>query len=132
MISRLRFLILQVILISLLTTLWFNGTLAPVMAGESHYWVIGVVAVASTGLAAIFMGNRDYAEWLCTNLLIVGVAGMQIGLAVAMGALVTSLGGGDSTRIIGTFIGSVGTALYVSIAALLSLLWLRINLRFAQ
>lgn len=131
MIGKLRFIVLQTILAAVLAALFFNGTLHHVAEGHTPYFVGFVLCVCVAGLWCIWAGRYGTASWISALLVRIGVIGMQIGAVGAMGGLAASMAGGDPAAVIAAFIGSIGTAFQVSVAALASNIWLDVTLRFA-
>lgn len=127
--ATLRFVILQVILIAALVAAWMAGPLANVFGGESKWFVAGVAVAGAVGLILTALGRTAAAAKLQDLLPIVAVIAMQGGILGALDSLSQYLiTGGDSAKGVGFFFFHLSTALYVSIAALASYFWLRINL----
>lgn len=130
MIGKLRFIVLQTILAAALAALWFNGVLGGALDEHSVYFIGFVLCVAVSGLWCIWFGKHSTASWISALLVRIGVVGMQVGAIAAMSGIATSMAGGDPATVIAQFIGAIGLAFQVSVAALASNIWLDINLRF--
>lgn len=133
MIRSLRFVILQTVLIAGIAALWLSGNLAPAFAGHSKWPVSGVLAIAAFGL--LLSGFRRYrdARWVQDILPVIAVIGMQAGILMALAVMGQSLlSGGDTAKAVGAFFAAISTALYVSIAALTSYLWLKFSLKLTD
>ncbi len=125
----LRFIILQIILAAALATLWLAGPLAQVFASESRWFVSGVVLLAGIGLVLSASGRQDGAARIQGMLPVMAVVAMQIGIIVALANMAQYLiTAGDPAKAVAFFMDRVSTALYVSVAALMSYLWLTITL----
>lgn len=127
--ARLYFIILQVVLCSAIAALYLSGHL---QVGESKWFVAGVAAVAAVGLILTALGRAADAAKLQDMLPVVAVIAMQFGIVAALGGMGLALSqGGDPARAAGVFFSALSAALYVSISALTSYLWLRITLWLA-
>lgn len=127
--TRLRFIILQVLLIAGLVALWLAGPLAQAFDGDARWFVSGVLAFAGIGLLLAAIGRVVDAAKVMDMLPILAVIGMQIGLLPALAIMAQALmSSGDPSKAVGAFIAALSTALYVSVSALASYLWLRITL----
>lgn len=126
----LRFTVIQCVLVAGLVALYLTGFLFKPFEGEARYFSIAVMAMAGVGLGLILMRRLDDASWVSVRLVRVAIAGMQIGCISALTSVATSvLGGSDTMRVMAIFLGSVGIAFYVSLTAILSNLWLDLNLK---
>lgn len=129
----LRFIILQVILIAALAAAWLAGPLQQVIVGDSRWFVTGVLFVAGVGIGLIAVKRLDDAAKLQDLLPVVAVAAMQIGILSALAVMAQALmSSGDPAKAVGGFFSALSTALYVSVSALASYLWLRITLWLAH
>jgi hypothetical protein len=127
--ALLRFIVLQVILAAILVSLWFYGPLERAIAGDSHWYVLAVVALGCVGLALTALGRIEDASRVQDLLPIVAVVAMQAGILAALAVMAQALmSAGDPSKAVGGFFAALSTALYVSISALASFLWLRITL----
>lgn len=125
----LRFVVLQAVLVAGLAAMALTGSLAPLLASDSRWFVAGVWAVTALGIA--FVAARRYADarWIQDNLLPLAVIGMQVGIIAGLGVAAHSIGtGGDTAKAMGAFFAAITVALYVSVSALAGHLWLKINL----
>lgn len=131
--SRLYFVVLQTILAAALIALWMAGPLADVFAGESRWFVSGVLAVGGIGLASCLVGRTDAAIRIQDMLPVIAVVAMQCGILGALAIMGQALmSSGDPSKAVGGFFSALSTALYVSVAALAAYLWLRITLWLAH
>jgi hypothetical protein len=127
--ALLRWVILQVVLCAALVALWMMGPLAQVFASEARWYVSGVVLLAGVGLVLSALSRQDGAARIQDLLPVVAVVAMQVGILSALGVMAQALmSDGDPSKAVGGFFSALSTALYVSVAALGSYLWLRINL----
>lgn len=133
MISRLRFVILQNVLVAGLVALWLSGYTAPAFAGHGKWFVAAVLAIAAFGLLMAGARRFNDARWIQDSLPVIAVIGMQAGILTALAVMGHSLmSGGDTAKAVGAFFAAISTALYVSIAALGSYLWLKLSLRLTD
>jgi hypothetical protein len=129
----LRFIVLQTILAAALVALWLAGPLAQVFAGDSKWYVSGVLAVAGIGLTLAAGGRKEATARICDMLPVVAVVAMQVGILSALAVMAQALmSSGEPSKAVGGFFSALSTALYVSVAALASYLWLRITLWLAH
>lgn len=124
--ATLRWFILQTILVAAVLTLNLSGHLN---FGESAWYVVGVAGLGWLGLLLVLFGRLDDAAKVQDLLPIVAVIAMQAGILSALAIMAQALmSSGDPASAVGGFFSSLSTALYVSVSALASYLWLRINL----
>ena len=127
--ARLRFFVLQIILVAGLVALWMVGPLHDALAGDARWFVSGILAVGLTGLVIAASGRVTPAAKIMDMLPVLAVIGMQIGLLPALAIMAQALmSSGDPSKSVGAFIAALSTALYVSVSALASYLWLRTTL----
>jgi len=126
--AKLRFFVLQTVLIAALVALWLYGPLQIALAGEASYFVSAVLAIGGVGLLLSGIGRSDDAERIQDMLPVLAVVAMQAGILVALGTVGQALmSSGDPSKAVGGFFEALSTALYVSIAALTSYLWLKVT-----
>jgi uncharacterized membrane protein len=131
--TRLRFTILQVLLIAGLVALWLSGPLADVLAGDSRWYVLAVATIGGAGLVLTAFGRIEDASRVQDILPIVAVVAMQVGILSALAVMAQALmSAGDPSKAVGGFFSALSTALYVSVAALCGYLWLRLTLWLAH
>jgi hypothetical protein len=125
----LRFIVLQTILAAALIALWLAGPLAQALAGDSHWYVLAVAAIGCTGLVLAALGRIEDATRVRDLLPVIGVVAMQCGIVVALAAMAQALmTAGDPAKATGGFFGALSIALYVSITALASYIWLTLTI----
>lgn len=123
--ARLRWCILQTVLLAALVALWLNY---PNFL-NGHWPVAGVAVIACIGLWLVFIRRLEGAAKLQDMLPVVAVVAMQVGILLALGVMAEAMmSAGDPMKAVGGFFSALSTALYVSVASLISYLWLRINL----
>lgn len=127
--ARRYWVVLQTMLASALVALWMMGPLAQVFAGESRWFVAGVLTVGGIGLVSCLVGRTDAAARIQDMLPVVAVIAMQLGIVAALAVMGQALvSSGDPSKAVGGFFAALSTALYVSVAALVSYVWLKITL----
>lgn len=127
--ALLRFTVLQTILVAALIAMWLAGPLAQVFASESRWFVLAVAGVAMIGLTLAAKGRTASAARVQDMLPVIAVVAMQIGILSALAIMAQALmGGGDPAKAVGTFMAAASTAIYVSVVALSSYLWLKLTL----
>jgi hypothetical protein len=127
------FVILQTVGAAALFTLWLTGPLRQAFAGDSRWFVCGVLAVAFVGLLLTATGRTNDAAKVQDILPIIAVIAMQAGILSALAVMAQSLmASGDASKAVGGFFAAISTALYISVSALASYLWLRITLWLAH
>lgn len=124
--SGLRFVLLQAVLACGLATLWFTGILPQVIAGESRWFCGAVWAVGLIGLGCVGFRRYSDADWIADNLVVLAVIGMQIGISAGIVVLAKA---SDTAAAVQPFLSTVGIAFQVSISALASHSWLKLNVR---
>jgi hypothetical protein len=129
----LRFIVLQTILAAALIALWLAGPLAQALAGDSHWYVLAVAAIGCTGLVLAALGRIEDATRVQDILPIIAVVAMQVGILGALAVVGQSLmSSGDPAKAVGGFLAAISVALYVSVAALCSYLWMKLTLWLAN
>lgn len=127
---HLRFIVIQAVLIAGLIALWLSGYLIKPFEGDSRWFSMVVVALGGVGILLVGMQRFADAAWLADKMVRIGVVGMQLGALVGLTLVSKSImSGGDVTQSAAIFLGAIGIALYVSMLALASNLWLELNLR---
>ena len=126
----LRFIVIQAVLVAGLVAVALSGYLVKPFEAESRWFAIFVVSVGAMGLCLVAFKRLSDAAWLADKLVRIAVIGMQVGILVALATVSQSiLAGGDVTQVAALFLGNIGIAFYVSLCALISNLWLELNLR---
>jgi hypothetical protein len=126
----LRFVVIQTVLAAGLAALHLSGFLAMPFQGEAKYFSIVVLGIAGFGLVMVALKRFNDAVWIADRLIRVAIAGMQIGCIAALTAASASiLGGGDAAQVMAVFLGAIAIAFYVSLCAVLSNLWIDLNLK---
>ena len=127
---HLRFIVIQAVLIAGLIALWLSGYLIKPFEGDSRLFSAAVAGLGFGGVALVGAQRFADAAWLADKMVRVAVIGMQVGILAALAAVSKSiLSGGDVTQVAALFLGAISVALYVSLIALASNLWLELNLR---
>lgn len=130
MMHFIRFIIIQCVLVAGLVALYLTGFLAKPFEGEARWFSAAVLALAGVGLCFIVARRFEAAAWLSVRLIRVAIVGMQIGCISALTTVSASvIGGADIMRVMAIFLGAIGIAFYVSLCAMLSNLWLDLNLK---
>lgn len=127
-IPRLRFIILQTVLVAGLVAIHLSGWLVKPFQTEARWFVVAVVVTAIIGLVLVFLRKLDSASWVAAILVRIGIVGTIVGLIAATNALVGVLGGQNISVILAQFLTHIGIAFYVSLAALATNLWLELNI----
>ena len=131
--ALLRFVILQTVLAAALVAMWIKGPLAQVLSGDSHWYVLAVMAIGCAGLVLTALRRLEDAAKVQDLLPVIAVCAMQVGILSALAVMAQALmSSGDPSRAVGGFFAALSTALCVSISALASYLWLRITLWLAH
>lgn len=127
--ALLRFIVLQTILAAALIAMWLAGPLQQVFAGDSRWFVCGVLAVGVVGLALSAIKRTEDVAMVMLVLPILAVLGMQGGIKIALEVMAQSLSSaGDPTKSVGGFAAAIASGLNVSISALACYLWLHVTL----
>jgi hypothetical protein len=128
----LRFMVLQSIVVAGACVLYLQGTLMKPFQTDAKWFVIIVLCLAAIGLYHVAKNKLETASWIAAILVRVGIVGTIIGLISATSALVSVLGGQNISVILADFMGRIGIAFYVSLAALGSNLWLELSIKLAD
>lgn len=126
-----RYIIIQTIGGAGLVTLWASGTLATFFVGESMYAGIIIGACVLAGLALVLHSQWQEANQVADYLPAAGLLGCAIGFKFAFDNF-ASMSGGDTQVMLQVVAGGMGLALTSTIAGILGMLWLKLNLRLLR
>ena len=125
----LRWFVLQTILTAALIAGWMAGPLQEILSGPHKWPVAGILAVGAIGLALAAFGRHGASARIRDLLPVIAVCALQVGVVIALATMGQALASsGDPAKAAGGFFVAISAALYVSIAALVSYIWLTLVL----
>jgi hypothetical protein len=126
-----RCVVLQAIGAALLVALWIGGLAGKPFEGDNGFLCWLIVAIASLGIACVFLQRWRDVQWIATHVVRIGLLGTVVGLIIAFSA--ARSGASADPNQIRPMIAAVVDGMYVSLyATLLGIgtnLWLKVNMR---
>jgi hypothetical protein len=130
MLHQAKFIIIQTVLLAAIAVLWFFGLLSKPFDGATGILCWIILAVGALGLLCVFLRRWADAEWVAVHVVRLGLLGTVVGLIMAFS--VAGSTNFDAESLLGqisSVISGMYVALYATLAAVATNLWIKINIR---